>query len=161
ASCPTGAAQHDDSVYCSLAYRGNPTSVKIYKDPATPANPVTQSYTYDWFGNVISVALDGTTQVSRVYSAATQYSQPDSTTTGSGPTLTASATYNAYTGQIATATDPNGQVTHYYYDFLGRISSVVRPDNTSISTGYTDSTFTTTTTTPLDSAKSVQRVVTL
>jgi RHS repeat-associated protein len=159
-SCPTGAAQHFDAGYpCSFKYRGNATSVKTYKDPVTPATPVTQNLSYDWFGNVISTSIDSVTQVSRSYSSLTQYSQPDSVTAGSGPTLTTTTTYNTYSGQPVTGNDANSQPSNYFYDTVGRMTSLERPDGTSLLTGYNDTTLTTTTTVPIDSSKSVQKIV--
>src|SRR6266404_8016517 len=105
ASCPTGVPQHDDLNYgCSMNYRGNPTSVTTYLTPGTQANGITKNFTYDVFGNLLTAQLNCCQNKSWTYSAATQYSQPDSVTRGSSPTqLTTSATFNPYTGQIATS----------------------------------------------------------
>ena len=160
ASCPTGAVQHNDGgLPCSFQYRGNATSIKTYKDPVTPATPVTQNLSYDWFGNVISASIDGVTQVSRVYSSLTQYSQPDSVTSGSGPHLTTTATYNSYTGQPVTTNDANNQPANYSYDAMARMNSLERPDGTFLTSSYNDATLTGTTTVPIDSGKSVQKII--
>ncbi len=107
ANCPTGVPQHDDTNYgCSMNYRGNPTSVTTYLTPATPANGITKNFTYDVFGNLLTAQLNCCQNKTWTYSATTQYSRPDSITRGSSPTqLTTSATYNAYTGLVATSTD--------------------------------------------------------
>ncbi|MEJ2209522.1 MAG: SpvB/TcaC N-terminal domain-containing protein, partial [Anaerolineae bacterium] len=41
--------------------------------------------------------------------------------------LTGYATYDGMTGQIASQTDPNGQVTSYTYDVVGRLASITGP----------------------------------
>jgi RHS repeat-associated protein len=41
--------------------------------------------------------------------------------------LTGYATYDGLTGQIASQTDPNGQVTSYTYDAQGRLASITSP----------------------------------
>jgi len=161
ANCPTGVPQHDDTGHgCSMNYRGNPTSVTTYLTPATPANGITKNFTYDWFGNLLTAQLNCCQNKTWTYSATTQYSAPDSVTRGSSPTqLTTSATYNAYTGQVATSTDENNQITNYYYDFLRRPTSVLRQaDSATITNTYDDIHFSATTKTPIDSAKSVQQV---
>jgi RHS repeat-associated protein len=56
-----------------------------------------------------------------------------------------SATYNSYTGAVATSTDENGQVTTYAYadpGHLNRMTSVTRPDNAQITCNYDDVNFT-------------------
>jgi RHS repeat-associated protein len=162
-TCPAGALQHDGTDYpCTMNYRGNATSTKTYLDPVTPASPVTKNFVYDWFGNLIQADLNCCQKKTWTYSATTQYSQPDSVTSGSSsPQLTTSATYNLFTGETATSTDENNQLTHYYYDFMRRPTSIVRPDSTTLSQSYSDSTFTTATTTPIDSSKSNQQVTSL
>ena len=41
--------------------------------------------------------------------------------------LTSNTTYDGMTGQVASQTDPNGQVTSYTYDTAGRLASVTSP----------------------------------
>jgi RHS repeat-associated protein len=89
----------------------------------------------------------------------TQYTQPDSVTTGSGPHLTTTTTYNSYTYQPVTANDANNQPANYAYDSIGRLSSAERPDGTFLTTSHNDTTLTTTTTIPVDGSKSVQKIV--
>jgi len=146
-----------------MNYRGNPTSVTTYLTPATPANGVTKNFTYDWFGNLLTAQLNCCQNKTWTYSATTRYSRPDSITRGSSPTqLTTSATYNAYTGLVATSTDENNQVINYYYDFLRRPTSVVRQaDSATVTYTYDDVHFTATVKNPIDSAKSLQQVTAL
>ena len=160
ANCPTGVTQHDDTDYpCTMNYRGNPTAVTTYLTPATPANGITKNFTYDIFGNLLTAQLNCCQNKTWAYSATTKYSQPDSVTSGTSPTqLTTSATYNVYTGQVATVTDENNQVTTYSNDFLRRLTKVVRPDNTQITVAYDDVNFKTTSNTPIDSTHSIQQI---
>jgi RHS repeat-associated protein len=143
-----------------MNYRGNPTSVTTYLTPTTPANGITKNFTFDVFGNVLTAQLNCCQTKTWTYSATTNYSQPDSVMRGTSPTqLTSSATYNGYTGQIATSTDENNQVTHYSYDFLHRVTNVTRPDNSQITIGYDDVNFKTTSTSPIDASHSVKQIV--
>ena len=162
-TCPTGAAQHDDTDYpCSMVYRGDPTSITTYTVPAGPSGGITKNFTYDWFGNQRSADLNCCQEKTWAYSSTTQYSQPDSVTSGTSPTqLTTYATYNLYTGWMNTSTDENGQVTQYSYDFLRRPTKVVRPDGTAISQSYNDTAFTSTLKTPIDSGKLIQQISTV
>ncbi len=160
-TCPTGVVQHDDTNYgCGMNYRGNPTSITVYKDPVTPAQGVTTSLVYDIFGNVLKTSVSGTQQSQFNFSSATQYAFPDSAVSGpsSGTQLTQSLTYNPDTGRVATSKDPNNQQTTFAYDFLGRVTSVTRPDNSQVTTTYNDTTHAATATTPIDSSRSVQQI---
>jgi RHS repeat-associated protein len=158
-NCPTGVPQHDDTDFpCTMNYRGNPTTVTTYLQPAGPSGGISKTFTYDVFGNLITAQLNCCQQKTWNYSAATEYSEPDSIVRGSGPQLTTSYTYNIYTGQMETSTDENNQTTHYYYDFLRRPTSVVRPDNSTVFYTYNDAAFTTTIKTPIDSSNSVQQI---
>src|SRR6266404_3018784 len=106
-NCPTGVLQHDDTDYpCSMNYRGNPTSVTTYLDPVTPGNPITKYFTYDVFGNLLTAQLNCCQSKTWTYSATTQYSLPDSITSGTSPALTTTCTYNPYTGLMTKVTDP-------------------------------------------------------
>jgi RHS repeat-associated protein len=160
-SCPTGAAQHDDSGHgCSFTTRGNPTTVTTYKDPTTPANGVAKHSYYDWFGNLVKADLNCCQQKTWNYSSATQFAYPDSIVSGSNsPQLTQSFTYNAYTGQVASATDENNQVTHFTYDSMKRPTTVTRPDNAQITNSYDDTARTITTATPITASSSVRKIV--
>jgi len=162
-NCPTGVLQHDDTDYpCSMNYRGNPTSVTTYLDPVTPGNPITKYFTYDVFGNLLTAQLNCCQSKTWTYSATTQYSLPDSITSGTSPALTTTCTYNPYTGLMTKVTDPNSLSTSYSYDFLRRTTGVSQANGStpglSASFAYNDTTFTTTTTSTIDSTKSVQQI---
>ena len=68
---------------------------------------------------------------------------------------TTAYTYNACTGSVATMTDPNKNVTTYWYDALGRQTSATMPSGFARGTQYSDgvpNTVTTTTTATPDPA---------
>jgi YD repeat-containing protein len=158
---PTGVPQHDDANYpYTMIYRGNPTSITVYKDPVTPAQGMVTGLTYDVFGNFLQSSLNSAQQQQFNFSSTTQYAYPDSIVAGpsSGPQLTTIFTYYADTGQVHTAKDPNNQQTTYAYDFLRRPTSVMLPDNSQIASTYNDSAFTANVTTPIDGTRSVQRI---
>ena len=163
-SCPTGVPQHLDASYgCSFYYRGNPTSVTTYIAPGTPANGITKNFTYDWFGNVLTAQLNCCQNKTWAYSSATNYSQPDSVTSGSSaPTLTTSFAYNSYTGQLTKVTDPNNLVTTLSYDYLRRPTSIAQAigstNGASATYSYDDTHFTVTTSAAIDSSKSIQQI---
>lgn len=158
-SCPANVGQHLDSTYgCSFQFRGNLTSILGYKDPVTPANPITTNLTYDFFGNVLIRSVAGVQQFQNVLSSNTHYAFPDSVIAGpsSGPQLTTTYTYNS--SQVATVSDPNGQITRISYDTMGRPAIVTRPDNTLLTTSYDDTNHKVTVTTPVDSTHSVVQI---
>jgi RHS repeat-associated protein len=159
-TCVTGTVQHDDTNYgCSYNTRGNMTSLTMYTDPATPSGGVTKSFTYDVFGNLLTAQLNCCQLKTFAYTSTTNYAYPDSVVSGSSsPTLTVSATYNSYTGQIATSTDENGQTTSYSYDSLKRPTSVTRPDSVSLTTSYDDTGLTVTQNTPIDGSSTLKVV---
>jgi RHS repeat-associated protein len=163
-NCPTGVPQHVDNGYgCSFYYRGNPTSVTTYLAPVTLGNPITKNFTYDVFGNLLSAQLNCCQNKTWSFSSATQYSQPDSVTSGTSPTqLQTLATYNAYTGQMVTFTDENNQITTTNYDVYRRPTSVSQTigstNGESITFAYDDVHFSSTMTTSIDSSKSVKQL---
>jgi len=163
-TCPTGAAQHDDTGHsCTSNYRGNPTAVTTYTSPSVPSGGITKNFTYDWFGNLLTAQLNCCTSKTWTYSATTQYSQPDSVTSGTPPTqLTTSYLYNLYLGLATKSTDPNNLVTNYSYDFFRRPLTATQVNGAvngqSVTYSYNDTTFVNTVTTTIDSSKSVQQV---
>jgi YD repeat-containing protein len=72
--------------------------------------------TYDIAGNAITAQLDCCQQKSFVYSSAYFYGYVTSVTSGSGPTLTTSTTYDLNTGLPGTVTDENSQQTSLFYN---------------------------------------------
>jgi len=159
-NCPTGVAQHDDTDYpCGFSYRGNPTSVTTYLTPSGPSGPVTKNFTYDIFGNLLTAQLNCCQSKTWAYSRNTNYSEPDSVTSGTSPTLTTRATYYA-NGPMETSTDENNLVTNFSYDPSLRPTGVSQTNGESISYSYNDtsSPFTMTATTTIDASKSIQQI---
>jgi RHS repeat-associated protein len=163
-TCPTGVPQHDDTNYpCSMNYRGNPTQVTTYLTPSTPAQGISKTFTYDVFGNLLTAQLNCCQNKTWTYSTTTQYSQPDSVTSGTSPAqLTTSYQYNLYLGLMTKATDPNNLVNNYSFDFLRRPTQISQSNGSTsgetISYAYNDTSFTTTTTATIDSSKSIQQI---
>lgn len=139
-TCHTSVPQHDDAGYsCTSTVRGNPTTVTTYSNAAVPSGSITHHSYYDNLGNLVKADLDCCQSETWSFSTLTNYSFPDSATRGSGsPQLTSSATYNTYTGLIATSTDENGQVTTYTYDSGKRLTNAHRPDNANLTWTYND-----------------------
>jgi len=102
------------------------TTVTTYTDPVTPGGAIAKHSYYDFFGNLVKADLNCCQQKTWIYSATTNYAFPDSVTSGtSAPQLTTSATYNSFTGLVATATDENGQVTNYDYTDSGHLNRLM------------------------------------
>jgi len=140
-SCPTGAAQHNDSGFgCSFTTRGNPSSVTKYVTAATQSGGVTHNSYYDGFGNVTQADLNCCNSKTWAYSSTTQYAYPDQDTCGAsgGPQLTTNHTYSAYTGHVLTEQDPNSQTTSHTYDYRKRVLTDTRPDNAQTTYAYND-----------------------
>jgi YD repeat-containing protein len=159
--CVTGAAQHNDTSYgCSYTTRGDPTSVTTYTNASAPSGGVTKNFYYDSLGNLRQAAVNCCQQKQWNFSATTQYAFPDSEVDGpSGLQLTTSFTYDAYTGQAATTTDPNNQATSFSYDTLRRPTQVSLPDGSKITYSYNDSAHTVTTAAPVAGGGTAQQVV--
>src|SRR2546428_4471921 len=80
-------------------------------------------------GNVTLATLDCCQQESFTYSSGYYYAYPTSLTSGAGPTLTSSATYDSNTGLVTSTTDENGQVTANYFNIDSlRLAYIQRPD---------------------------------
>jgi RHS repeat-associated protein len=163
-TCVTGALQHDDANYgCSFTTRGLPTSVTTYTDAATPSGGVTKNFSYDSVGNLVKIKVNSILQKQLNFSATTQYAFPDSVVSGpaSGPQVTTSVTYHLTTGQIATATDENQQVTTYFYNdpgHLDRLTDVIRSDQNHFSVLYNDVSLTVTKSIPIQGTAAVQKI---
>lgn len=166
-TCHTGVSQHDDADYpCTMNYRGNPTTVTTYLQPAAPSGGISKTFTYDNFGNLLTAQVNCCQTKSWSYSSATNYSEPDSETSGTSPSLTTQVSYNPYTGQISTSTDPNNLVTHFSFDTLRRPTEIWQTYSgnnvgSAVSYSYDDSHFTSTMEAQIDTANSIQRITAL
>ncbi len=159
-SCPTGVSQHDDTGFgCSFVYRGLPTSITTYSNASTPSGGVTSHMYYDVFGNSIKLDIGGTQQKLWTYSSATTYAYPDSVTSGpsSGSQLTTSATYNSYTGLVATTTDENNKTTSFSYDSMNRLTDIQRSDNAHVYYTFDDSALWMKVDSPVDSSQRIKQ----
>jgi RHS repeat-associated protein len=153
--CPTGVVQHDDANYgCAFATRGNATAFTTYTTASTKGGAVAKNTNHDMFGNVVLADADCCKSMSWNFSATTQYSSPDSVVRGSstGTHTTASYTYNSYTGQVASTTDPNSQITSFSYDSMRRPTITTRPDSAQIVYAYNDMLHTASLTSPVQGA---------
>lgn len=141
-TCVTGAAQHDDGAFgCSFATRGNPTSTTVYTNAATPSGGITKSFTYDSVGNLRTADADCCNKIKWSFTSTYQYAYPQTVTVGAsgGPQTSTSATYNSYTGQIASSTDENNVLTSYVYDAVTkRLTSVTTASKIISSYTYDD-----------------------
>jgi RHS repeat-associated protein len=150
----TGASQHDDAIYgTSFLTRGNLTSVTSYPTPSNPATAITRALSYDTLGNLVTAAVDCCNQKSWTFAADNQYAYPEVLTRGPGtPQFTTQWAYDFNTGLTNSQTDENGRVNSFNYDSMKRLTSVVRPDQVTISTQYDDSAVqpSTQTTMPID-----------
>jgi RHS repeat-associated protein len=160
--CPTGVVQHDDTNYpCSFTTRGNPTSITTYTNAAAKSGAVTKNTTYDIFGNVVQADADCCQTMSWNFSSTTNYSYPDSVVRGTtgGTHTTTNYTYNAYTGQVASITDPNNQTTSFASDSVRRHTTTTRPDSAQVTESYDDVHHTVSTTTPIQGTSVTKQTI--
>jgi RHS repeat-associated protein len=128
--------------------RGDLTIVTQYADAANPngpAGPISHSTNYDSMGNVTLATVDCCQQKTFSYSSGYFYAYPTSVTSGAGPSVTTTVTYDLHTGLVVTVTDQNNQATTttnaYFVDSL-------RPEHTDFADGgavyyhYNDNLFT-------------------
>ncbi|MGH8371876.1 MAG: SpvB/TcaC N-terminal domain-containing protein, partial [Gammaproteobacteria bacterium] len=117
-----------DTMHCA------PASVTV--DSGLTPNLETD-YVYDAWGNPKTVTVSGTDVASRT--TTTDYSTyhgeyPNKITNVLGQSTT--LTWNPDLGLKHTATDPNGHTTTWQYDSFGRVSKVIKPDQSSTSWSY-------------------------
>ncbi|MGH9761959.1 MAG: hypothetical protein ACREDR_12570, partial [Blastocatellia bacterium] len=111
------------------------TTTTITADFST-GHTIANTATYDVFGNLIVETVSCCQQKSFAFSSVTQYSQPDSETDGSGPTLQTVFAYNPNTSEVTTVTAPNGNQTGYQYDSAWRASQVNSPTGAISTTSF-------------------------
>ncbi len=99
--------------------RGDVTSVKRYAKAATLEGAITGTMDYDTTGNVVKVVPQCCGQTMIEYTLNTQYSWPESVTSGSVTETTKQnktfATYDFGTGLLKNETDANGRISQYEY----------------------------------------------
>ncbi len=85
------------------------------------------TYTYDSYGNRISITDPKTNPATTIAYDTASYTYPVAITNALGHSST--ATYDYRFGQPLTKTDVNGNTTTYRYDVFGRIIEVTTPDD--------------------------------
>jgi hypothetical protein len=123
----------------SQTVRGNLTSSTVYANPANDTNPVSSTFTYDYFGNQLTSQVGCCSFTQKSFSTATQYAYPDSVSTGpQGSQLTTKFSYNLNTGTVKDSTDLNSLVTQYTYDIDNRVKTTATPDGITLTNQYDD-----------------------
>ncbi len=163
-STVTGALQHDDTNYGgSFTTRGNATSVTRYPSLPGTSTTIVRNFSYDTLGNFLTAQLDCCNQEQWTFTSATQYAYATTVTRGpTGTQLTTSRAYDFNTGLLTSATDENNQTTSLGYNVMKRLTTVTRPDNVQLTTSFDDNAAfpAITSTTPIDSSKSVVQITT-
>ncbi len=115
----------------STAFRGNITKVTSYSDAQAQTGAIYENRSYDITGNLVANSAACCEQKSYVYTDATKYAYPESSTHGAADPqsphrVTTTAVYAYETGLVKQATDPNGltSTTLYNPDTLRPVRSV-------------------------------------
>jgi YD repeat-containing protein len=141
----SGATQHDPAFGTNYTTRGNVTAVNRWR--STDGATLTTRMQYDDAGNVLSttdpLGHNTSTSYGDVWGNST--CAPTGGSAAAYPTqVTDSAghitkqSYNSCTGTVATATDPNNQVTSFAYDLADRLTQVNFPDLGRTSTCFSE-----------------------
>jgi RHS repeat-associated protein len=145
------AVAYDNSNPASYGYYGEATSISHWLN--TTNSFLTTSYTYDSYGNIVSVTDPNGNTSHFGYSDAWAGSSACSTGSAANAYLTSvtnalgqqhQQTYFQCTGKLANHQDANDLAnndggTSFYYDLLGRQTLVTYPDGGQTSTAYNDS----------------------
>lgn len=148
----SGAVQRDAAFGTSYKTRGNVTKSQVWRN--TDGVWLATTKTYDDAGNAVSMTVPSNAPYD-TYNRTTSFSYADAwangTCTPSGGngaayitavtnalTQTAHYTYNSCTGTMASATDPNSQLTTFTYDLAARLSQTTFPDAGQISDCFSD-----------------------
>ncbi len=152
------------------APRGNLTAITRYSSAGGGSGAITRTFTYDEVGNLRTAQLDCCQQRQWVFTSSMKYAYPTTITTGpSGTQLSVNRTYDLATGLVLTATDENGKVTTFTYQFqiagepaTNRLRKVTRPDTVVLETIYDDASAQpkVTSKTPVDPTNTLVQVVT-
>ena len=144
----------------STRFRGNPTEIRRYPDPAQPDDRLTESRTYDIAGNLVSTP-DGYDRSQVQYGLETQYGYPARTLRGaSAAVVTASTEYDLATGLALSSTDADGEtVTMSYEPGSLRPSLVTSPSGATTTFAYDDALLTAVEIVRADGAIAARRTV--
>jgi YD repeat-containing protein len=160
----TGATGHDDTNFSStVTARGNLSSITRYTNAAAGTGAISRQFTYDTLGNLLTAQVDCCQQEQWGFGSDNQYAYPETLTRGpSGSQLVSHSSYDLSTGLILTSTDENGQQTQFSYDNMNRLKTVTRPGSIQSTANYDDTSAqpVNSSTTPIDSSKSIQRLTT-
>jgi RHS repeat-associated protein len=117
----------DDMMYANpeTTARGNLTHIRSYPDTSNLTNYIDHTTTFDIAGNALVAQVDCCQQKSFGYAAGNFYAYMTSVSSGNGPTLNTSSTYDFNTGLRSSTTDENNQPTHFFYN-----SDSLRPEHT-------------------------------
>ncbi len=132
---PAANAQQIEIPLLPAPVSGLPGSTTLIKGDLTKevkwlnggTNPTT-TYSYDSFGNQISMTDANNQTTTTVFDTAT-HTYPISQTNAKNQTTNVS--YDLGTGNLLSQTDPNNLTTSYEYDVFGRISKEIKPYDTS------------------------------
>lgn len=126
----------------------DPETIEVRADNSNGALLSKKSYSYDSYGNVTNIKtnIDATKQTvqefaySEVYKGAFLTGQQASGRNSFDEpfTVKSAAEYNALTGQITKYTDGKDNIYSYSYDKIGRVKTVINPENRSSSVQYDD-----------------------
>lgn len=119
--------------------RGNLTTITRYTNASAGSGAISRTFAYDIVGNMVTGHLNCCNEKQWNYSSTTQWAYPDSIVRDpSGLALTTSATYDFYSGLMATSTDENSKTTSYSYDSARRVYQVTQPNSVVLTTTYDD-----------------------
>jgi RHS repeat-associated protein len=101
-------------------FRGNPTEIRRYADPAQRREPVIERRNYDITGNLVLAETGRFDRSVYEYSLDTQYAYPARHVLGPAQPISSqistSASYDFGTGLIVSVTDANGRTVHTTYE---------------------------------------------
>ena len=129
----SGTAWASSSVTRTLSFAYDSVSglpVQEVVEPDTPALRLQTDYTYDSFGNKVSITASGADIATR--SSAFGFDAKGQFNTGNTNALNQSESwqYDARFGKPTSQSGPNGLTTTWSYDSFGRKTTEVRPDGT-------------------------------